>query len=209
MQLLIATTNQGKLAEYREIFAGLPFELRSLHDTGVTEVVPETGSSFEANARLKASEYARLAGMLTLADDSGLEVAGLGGAPGIHSARFGGPGLTDAQRNELLLEQLRDVPFSERTARFVCAIAIAAPDGRIEVVEGSLAGAIAFAPRGANGFGYDPIFVVADEGKTMAELPAERKNRISHRARAAEGARAILVRWFTPPAQVIHTVLNG
>ncbi|HSH77048.1 MAG TPA: RdgB/HAM1 family non-canonical purine NTP pyrophosphatase [Herpetosiphonaceae bacterium] len=208
MQLLIATTNQGKLSEYREIFAGLPFELRDLRDAGVAEAIPETGDSFEANALIKASGYARITGMLTLADDSGLEVASLGGAPGIQSARFGGPGLTDRQRNELLLERLREVPFSDRAARFVCSIAIAAPDGPTESVEASLMGVIDFAPHGANGFGYDPIFFVVDEGKTMAELSPERKNRISHRARAAEGARAILARWLTPSAQVIHTGHN-
>lgn len=204
MQLLIATTNKGKLTEFRALLAGLPFEMCGLGDIGVTEAVDETGTSFDENARIKALAYARQTGLLTLADDSGLEVAALGGAPGIHSARFGGPGLTDTQRNALLLEQLRDVPFHNRMARFVCTVAIGDPNGRIESAEASLPGVIDFAPRGTNGFGYDPVFFVLDQGKMMAELPTELKNRISHRALAAAKARILLERWGTPPAQEVH-----
>ncbi len=193
--LLIATTNPGKLREYAAIFGGLPLELRMLADLGITDDVEETGATFAANATLKAEYYAARSGMLTLADDSGLEVAALGGEPGVYSARYAGPGASDADRNALLLKKLDSVPFHSRLARFVCVIALALPGGPIELVEGVLPGVIEFEPRGENGFGYDPLFYLVDENKTLAELPSERKNQISHRARAASAARAVLDRW--------------
>ncbi len=194
-QLLIATTNAHKLDEYRAIFAGLPFELRSLRDLGIDDDVEETGDTFEANARLKAEYYAGCSGVLTLADDSGLEVAALNGEPGVRSARYAGPGASDRDRIDLVLQKLEQVPFHARLGRFVCAIALAHPDGQLEIVEGVLNGVIETAPRGEYGFGYDPIFYVLDEDKTLAELPPERKNKISHRAVAARAARGILERW--------------
>lgn len=194
-QLLIATTNAHKLDEYRAIFAGLPFELRSLRDLGIDDDVEETGDTFEANARLKAEYYAGRSGVLTLADDSGLEVAALNGEPGVRSARYAGPGASDRDRIDLVLQKLEQVPFHARLGRFVCAIALAHPDGQLEIVEGVLNGVIETAPRGEYGFGYDPIFYVLDEDKTLAELPPERKNKISHRAVAARAARGILERW--------------
>ena len=135
-------------------------------------------------------------GMATLADDSGLAVAALDGAPGVYSARYAGPGASDADRINLLLKNMAHVPFHARLARFVCTIALARPDGLIEIVEGILPGVIEHAPRGEYGFGYDPVFYLLDEDKTLAELPPERKNQISHRAVAARGARAILERWM-------------
>ena len=194
--LLIATTNQNKLREYAAIFAGLPLELRSLRDLGIADDVKETGATFAENARLKAEFYAGRSGLPALADDSGLEVHALGGEPGVRSARYAGPGASDAERNALLLQKLAGVPFHARLARFVCAVALARPDGAVEQVEGAPPGVIELAPRGANGFGYDPLFYVLDENATLAELPADRKNQISHRALAARAARAVLDRWI-------------
>jgi XTP/dITP diphosphohydrolase len=198
--LLIATTNQNKLREYAAIFAGLPFELRTLRDLGIDDDVEETGATFAENARLKAEFYAARSGMPVLADDSGLEVHALGGEPGVLSHRYAGPDATDADRNALLLKKLEAVPFHARLARFVCAIALARPDGSIEEVEGALPGVIELAPRGANGFGYDPLFFLLDENATLAELPPERKNQISHRAEAARAAREVLERWVVQGA---------
>lgn len=192
MRLLIATHNRGKLTEYKKMFADLSYELVTLADVGISDEVAETGTTFAENARLKATDYARQSGLLTLADDSGLEVDALGGAPGVHSKRYAGAAQSDAERNLFLLNKLRAVPARQRTARFRCAIALAAPDGKTWEADGACEGAIAFEPRGAHGFGYDPVFLVAERGMCMAELPAEEKNKISHRARAAEKARAIL-----------------
>ena len=149
-------------------------------------------SSYHENALLKAQAFCQASGLLTLADDSGLEVDALDGAPGIYSARFGGPGLDDVGRYRLLLLKLEGVPDAQRTARFRCVIAVVWPDGREETVAGVCEGRIIHAPRGENGFGYDPVFFVNEQGHTMAELPAEIKNRISHRARATLAARDIL-----------------
>jgi len=212
--LLLATTNQNKLREYDAIFAGLPLVLRSLRDLGIGEDVEETGATFAENARLKAEFYAARSGLPALADDSGLEVAALGGEPGVMSHRYAGPNATDADRNALLLKKLEGVPYHARLARFVCAIGLARPPslpfdtltnrrvedpqgegGATEVVEGVLPGVVELAPRGANGFGYDPIFYILDEDATLAELPTERKNQVSHRALAAWQARAVLERW--------------
>jgi XTP/dITP diphosphohydrolase len=193
--LLIATTNQGKLREYAAIFAGLPIELRTLRDAGIVEDVEETGATFAENARLKAEFYVGRSGLPVLADDSGLEVMALGGEPGVMSHRYAGPDASDDDRNALLLKKLGGVPFHSRLARFVCAIALARPDGTIAEVEGVLSGVIELAPRGSNGFGYDPLFYVLDENATLAELPNERKNQISHRARAVQAAREVLDRW--------------
>jgi XTP/dITP diphosphohydrolase len=196
-KLLIATTNPGKLKEYAAIFAGLPLELRTLRDEGIADDVEETGATFADNARLKAEYYAQRSGLPSLADDSGLEVAALGGEPGVYSARYAGPGASDAERNAFLLKKLEGVPFHARLARFVCAIALARPGGATELVEGVLHGVIEHAPRGEGGFGYDPLFWVLDEDATLAEIPAGRKNQISHRARAAHEARQVLDRWLS------------
>jgi XTP/dITP diphosphohydrolase len=192
MRLLIATHNRGKLIEYQAMLADLPVELVTLDDVGIRDDVPETGTTFAENARLKALAYARASGLLTLADDSGLEVDALGGEPGVRSKRYAGENTSDAERNAFLLAKLRDVPAGKRTARFRCAIAIATPDGKLWEAEGTCEGEIAFDARGTNGFGYDPIFHVAERGVRMAELATAEKNRVSHRARAAEQARKIL-----------------
>jgi len=185
MKLLIATHNPGKVKEYQALLAGLPLELTYPAQEGLDIEVTETGESFAENARLKAAAYARASGLLTLADDSGLEVDALGGEPGIHSARYAGNGASDEERYRLLLEKLPGVPWEERTARFRCVIAVATPAGQVYTAEGTCEGIIAFAPQGEHGFGYDPVFYFPEHGMTMAELPPETKNRISHRAKAA------------------------
>lgn len=191
-KLLIATHNQGKAREYRELLAGLPLEVTYLDAEGISREVEETGATMEDNARLKAGEYAQLSGLWTWADDSGLEVDALGGAPGVFSARYAGEGATDADRYRKLLDALTGVPWDSRTARFRCAVALATPEGEMRVTEDVCEGLIAFGPAGANGFGYDPVFYMPEHGATMAQLPSELKNQVSHRARASQKALAIL-----------------
>ena len=192
MRLLIATHNRGKLIEYRELCASLPLVLVTLDDVGIRDDIAETGATFAENARLKAATYARQSGLLTLADDSGLEVDALGGEPGVHSKRYAGDNATDAQRIAFLLDKLRAVPRDKRGGRFRCVIVVASPQGELREMEGTCEGEIAFAPRGTNGFGYDPVFLFPERGVTMAELTTAEKNRISHRAKAAEKAREVL-----------------
>ena len=186
--LLIATHNKGKLREFTELLGDIPYTLVSLDDLGISCEVEETGSSFEDNAILKAEAYCELAGLTTLADDSGLEVDALDGEPGIRSARYAGPDASDADRVELLLSNLAGTDPEKWSARFRCAIAIAGPDVQTTLHSGSCEGRIAPAPRGDNGFGYDPVFLFRDIGLTMAEISTERKNRVSHRAEAARKA---------------------
>ncbi len=192
MKLLIATRNQGKRREYEALLAGLGLELVDLTEAGITWEVQEAGATFEENAVLKARAYAQASGLLTLADDSGLEVDALGGEPGVRSARYDGGSDEDCYR--LLLSRLEGVPEQERRARFRCVIAIVTPEGAVHTAEDTCEGYIALRPRGAHGFGYDPVFFVPEYGSTMAQLPPEVKNRISHRARAAERAKEILRR---------------
>ena len=187
-KLLIATHNSGKLRELAEILGGAPFQLVSLSDVGIVTDVEETGLTFEENATLKAETYRDLSGLPTLADDSGLEVDALGGDPGVRSARYAGENATDDDRIALLLRNLADTPADERTARFRCVIAIAVPGKRTRLFDGAIEGLIVDEPRGDNGFGYDPVFLVAREGLTMAELSSEKKNALSHRAIAARKA---------------------
>lgn len=194
IKLLLATHNAGKKAEYAALLQGLDLELVTLADLGITNAIAEDGETFAQNALLKAKGYAKASGLLTLADDSGLEVDALGGAPGVHTARYGGEGLSDPERYQLLLQNMQGIPEEQRTARFRCIIALAWPDGRTQLAEGVCEGRIAHEPRGEHGFGYDPIFYLPEFGCTMAELPPEVKNRISHRARAAAAIREILQR---------------
>lgn len=190
--LLIATRNPGKMREVLELLSGL--SLGVLDGSELPEV-EETGATFEANALLKAIAASRHAGTFALADDSGLEVDVLGGGPGVLSARFGSPEVTTAEgRNALLLRRLVGVPDDQRTARFRCAVALAAPDGQTWVTEGTCEGQIGHGPRGLGGFGYDPLFFMPDRGCTMAELPPEEKNAISHRGSALAAMRPILRR---------------
>lgn len=191
-KLLLATTNQGKAREYRYLLEGLHFELVTLAEEGLDMPVREANTSFEDNARLKATTYAGLSRLITLADDSGLEVDALGGAPGILSARFAGDEASDEDRVQHLLAKLNEVPWEKRTARFKCVIAIATPEGKTELCCGECHGLIALEPRGDNGFGYDPVFYLPQFDKTMAELPPETKNQISHRSRAAKEAYRVL-----------------
>jgi len=193
-KLLLATFNQGKIREYRLLLDGLAYRLTTLTEERIQEVVTESGDTYEQNARLKALAYARLTGLTTLADDSGLEVDALDGAPGVRSARFAGETAADSDRVDLLLARLNGVPWEKRTARFKCVIAIATPQGRAATCYGECQGMIAFEPRGERGFGYDPVFFVPDRGMTMAELPMEIKNRISHRARASQKVSNVLQR---------------
>lgn len=189
--LLLATSNQHKLEEYRAIFSDLALKLVSLNDVQLDMEVEETGTTFAENAELKARAYAQASGMLTLADDSGLEIDALGGAPGVQSARYLGRETSYEERFRSILEQLKGFPVEQRTARFRCAIALAEPSGNTRIVEGTIEGVIADSPRGKHGFGYDPIFLVPELGKTLAELAPEHKNRISHRGRAAQSARKL------------------
>ena len=196
--LLVATRNPGKMREYRELLADYPGRLISLDDAGIPDEVDETGATFPDNARLKAGTYCRLSGCLTLSDDSGLEVSALGGAPGVYSARYGGDACqSDAERLELLLHNLDGVAWPRRIARFRCFTAFAVPGDagaapHIATVVGSIAGMIQYEPQGGNGFGYDPVFYLPSYGQTIAQLPVEEKNRISHRGDAARKARRIL-----------------
>lgn len=196
-KLLIATHNQGKLREYAALLADLPLTVTALTQEGVTTDVAETGQTFAENAVLKATAYAQMTGLLTWADDSGLEIDPLAGRPGVYSARYGGPGLTDQQRYQQVLRELQGVP-KPWTARFRCVVALAFPDGRVETVGGAVEGVIAETPRGDHGFGYDPVFFLPAFGCTMAELAPAQKNAISHRGKAARQARQLL---FTLLAQ--------
>lgn len=182
--ILIATKNRGKLREVQDILAGLPVVLATLDQFPDLPDAVEDSETFAGNAQRKAMHYARLTGLWTLADDSGLEVDALGGAPGVYSARFAGRHGDDAANNKKLIAQLANVPSEKRTARFRCAIALAGPEGILATTHGAIEGLIVDDPRGSNGFGYDPHFFLSSLGMTAAQLPPELKNRISHRAQA-------------------------
>ena len=224
-KLVIATRNPGKMREYQHIYRELPFQLLSLDELGIDQEVEETGQTFLENAWLKASTYASLSRLLTLSDDSGLEVDALGGEPGIHSARYGGdsassdPPSSDQQRVSLLLSNLTGVPWSRRTARFRCFIAIARTPahlmdtdipydfsiqqdnpGQLASVVGSVAGMIQYEPEGDEGFGYDPVFYLPSFQRTIAQLTLEEKNLISHRSDAARKAALVLQKIASLPA---------
>jgi XTP/dITP diphosphohydrolase len=194
-ELLLATGNKGKVEEFRELLHGVPYELITPKDAGVTITVEETGDTLEANALLKAVDLCRKSGLITLADDSGIFVDALNGEPGVRSARYAGKNASDRDRVNYLLSKLTDVPRDKRTARFRCVIAIAVPpDCRVYYANGECDGIITFEPKGNEGFGYDPIFYFIEFGKTMAELPMDLKNRVSHRGKAAAKAREILLK---------------
>jgi XTP/dITP diphosphohydrolase len=190
---LLGTSNPHKLDELRAILGDLPLTLLSLDDVAPVQEVEETGATFAENAILKATAYASASGLLTLADDSGLEIDALGGEPGIYSARWAGVGTPYSERFRLILERLAQTPERGRAARYRCVIAIAGPEGLLATAEGVLEGEIATAPRGEGGFGYDPIFYLPAYGKTVAEVPADVKNHISHRALATAQARRQLL----------------
>lgn len=199
--LTIATKNRGKLREFAFLFSRfLPkysdIELQCIADFKDAPDVIEDGTTFHENARKKALELANYTGTLTLADDSGLTVDYLDGAPGIYSARYAGENASDEDNNMKLLEKLKDVPEEDRTASFVCVIALALPDDVLGLFEGTCRGVIGTAPHGGNGFGYDPLFIRKDYGMTFAQLPQDIKNAISHRARAFEKAAVMLQRYL-------------
>lgn len=182
-RVVVATGNPGKVREIRAILAGLPFEVTALSEFPAV-VLPDEGDEYARNAAVKAETVAAATQLPALADDSGLEVAALGGAPGVHSARYGGPSLDDAGRVRHLLSELGANPGVDRSARFVCLAALARPGEETVVVRGECSGLILESPRGTGGFGYDPVFELEPGGRAMAEVPEAEKNRISHRARA-------------------------
>lgn len=205
MNLLVATHNPGKIREFRALLAPLPARILFPPDLGLKVQVTEVGATYAENARIKAMAYAQASREamrtppLVLADDSGLEVDALNGAPGIHSARYT-PG-SDTERLTALLKQMEGIPQEQRTARFRCVVAIVTPQGETHTVEGTCEGLIAAALAGEGGFGYDPLFYLPELGCTMAQLPPEIKNRISHRARAVQAALPILRQLLTESAQ--------
>lgn len=192
MELVIATKNEGKFKEIAAALRDLGLRLFPFFRLSQDPLPAEDGLTLQENAAKKALYAARLTGKVSLADDSGLEIDALGGWPGIQSARFAGERASDSHRNEQILALLRAVPREERGAVFRCVIAIAEPEGRLHIAEGTCRGLIAFSPRGTAGFGYDPIFELPELGFTMAELSLERKNQISHRAEALRKAKSIL-----------------
>lgn len=197
-RIVLATTNAHKIKEFREILAGEPLELVGPGDVGISVVVEETGATFDGNAILKALAYAEAAGLPALADDSGLEIDALDGEPGVYSSRWAGEGTPYPERFRILFDRLRDVPDERRTARYRAAIALAEPPpyGLWDVVNGTLEGRIGHEAAGTGGFGYDPIFVVPSAGRTVGQMTAAEKHRISHRGRAGAAAAVSLRRWL-------------
>lgn len=192
-KLLVATHNQGKVREFAEMLADMQIEFLSLDDAGITMDVEETGATFRENALLKANAYAKETGLLTLADDSGLEVDALDGAPGIYTARYGGADLTHKERYSYLLKNLTAVSPENRSARFRCVIVLVAPNGTLlGESEGICEGMIAQEPAGDGGFGYDPVFYLPERQKTMAQLPSSTKHQISHRGQAVKQIEPLL-----------------
>lgn len=198
-RLVIATKNKGKLRELRRLLEPLGLEVVSIGEVADSFHVDESGSTFAANAALKARAASELSGAPALGDDSGLEVDALGGRPGVRSARYAGEAASDAENNELLLRELAEVGEAERSARFRCAIALAEPSGELSIVEGTCEGMIQRAPSGTDGFGYDPLFTVPEcGGRSFAELSPAEKDRVSHRGKALRKIQDLLVARFAP-----------
>lgn len=199
MDILIGTTNPGKIREYRMLLAELPARLLFLHEVGLGDMeVDEPFDTYEANARHKADAYAQASGLVTLADDSGLEVEALGGRPGVYSARYAGPNTTPEQRYAKLLGELEGVPEAARRAKFVCVIvAVDAAHGRVEARRGEVHGRIAASPMlGETGFGYDPVFIADGYTQSLAQISADEKNAIDHRGVAARRLLPVLKTWM-------------
>ncbi len=190
--MISATQNKGKIREIREALKGLDLRIYPLDHFPDVPEIEEDGKSFAENALKKARFYSKYFGKLTIADDSGLEVNGLKGLPGIHSARYAGEGATSQENNRKLLREMRGLPISKRRARFRCVIAVVSQDGKEAVAEGSCKGTIGFKEKGKKGFGYDPLFILPKYGKTMAELSLKEKNEISHRGKALRKVRKII-----------------
>ncbi len=195
-KILAATTNPGKLREIAQALEGLSVKLLTLDDLGLSVSAPEKGLTFLDNAREKALFYSRPTGHLTLAEDSGLEVEYLGGAPGVYSARFSGPEADDARNVAKLLKLMEGIPEEKRRARFVCCLVLCRGEKILTEISGTAEGRISTEPRGRNGFGYDPIFFFPPLGRTFAELTPEEKNRVSHRGQALRQLRGFLSRAF-------------
>lgn len=191
-RIIFATGNAGKMKEVREILKDLNVEVLSMKEAGIQADVEENGKTFQDNAVIKAREIMKISGEVVLADDSGLEIDYLNKEPGIYSARYMGEDTSYRIKNANLIERLQGVPDEKRTARFVCAIAAAFPDGSVETTEGTIEGRIGYEEKGENGFGYDPIFYVPEFGCTTAELTGEQKNQVSHRGKALEAMKEIL-----------------
>lgn len=183
-EAIIATHNPGKVKEFKEILEPKGYDVKSLAEIGFTEEIEETGHTFEENAILKAEAVAKAVNKMVIADDSGLSIDNLGGKPGVYSARYAGEQKDDQANMEKVLSELKGIEKEQRTARFRCALAVSIPGAETKTVEGHVEGYIAEEPRGEYGFGYDPIFIVKDKDKTMAELTSDEKNKISHRADA-------------------------
>ncbi|MGZ3568964.1 MAG: XTP/dITP diphosphatase [Thermodesulfobacteriota bacterium] len=190
--MIVATRNRGKTREIREALKGLGIRIRSLNDFSNVPEIEENGKTFVDNALKKARYYTKYFGKVTLADDSGLEVDFLKGLPGIYSARYAGEKASSQENNEKLLREMEGVPISKRGARFKCVIAVVSPDGREILAEGVCKGRIGFGEKGRKGFGYDPLFVLPNYGKTMAELSLKEKNKISHRGKALRKIRKMI-----------------
>ncbi len=198
IEIVVATRNMGKLKEIQAILSSLPVRLLSLQDFPDIPEIPEDGSTFAENAGHKARTVARMTGRLAIADDSGLTVDALQGRPGVYSSRYAGDHATDEDRYRKLLKEMEAVPEEKRQGAFVCAVAVASPEGKEEIVQSEIRGSISFEPRGNHGFGYDPVFFIPEFGKTVAELEPELKNRISHRARALETLKRVLPKYLAP-----------
>jgi len=192
LELIVATRNGGKVREIREALKGLGLRIHSLSDFPNVPEIEEDGKSFAENALKKARFYSKHFGKLVLADDSGLQVDGLNGLPGIYSARYAKEGATSQENNQKLLREMQGLPVSKRRARFKCIIAVVSHDGREAVAEGSCTGRIGFKEKGKKGFGYDPLFLLPKCGKTMAELSLKEKNAVSHRGKALRKIRRII-----------------
>ena len=191
-RIIFATSNEGKMKEVRMILADLGLEILSMKEAGILADIVEDGKTFEENACIKAGQIQKLAGGIVLADDSGLEVDYLDGAPGIYSARYMGEDTSYDIKNQAIIDKLADAKGEERSARFVCAIAAALPDGRLLTTRGTIEGQIGYEIVGDGGFGYDPIFYLPERGMTTAQLSPEEKNQISHRGKALEAAKEFL-----------------
>lgn len=200
-KIIFATGNEGKMKEVRMILEDLGLPVLSLKDAGITADVEENGTTFEENAQIKAKAICDLTGEIVLADDSGLEIDHLNKEPGIYSARYMGEDTSYHIKNSSLIERLNGVPDEKRTARFVCAVAAAFPDGRVKTVRGTMEGRIGYEEKGENGFGYDPIFYLPEYGCTSAELSMEEKNKISHRGKALRGIRESVKEAFSEELQ--------
>jgi XTP/dITP diphosphohydrolase len=191
-KLLLATTNRGKIREICHLLQGMPFDVVTPTDLDIDLTIKEDKPTYQENAQLKAEAYSKASGLITLADDSGLEVDALNGEPGIRSARYAGENASDQNRIEYLLARLREIPQEKRAARFICVIAIAVPGEKTILCQGDCQGVISFEPKGKNGFGYDPIFHFPELNKTMAELTLEQKSQVSHRGKAVKEASRLL-----------------